>query len=90
LWRRIACAQGGWSSVNPGIIRGGGPGGPETTVICFAGVAPRAGTLYGFTSGEQTFAGTVIRVTPLRKAKQHVAVRIELTEAEHRRLTLGG
>jgi len=33
---------------------------------------------------------TVIRVTSLRRAKQHVAVTVELTEADHRRPTLGG
>jgi hypothetical protein len=63
---------------------------PETTVIRLAGTAPRVGTLYGFTDGGRTFAGTVIRVKPLRKARTHVAVTVELTEAEHRRLTLGG
>jgi hypothetical protein len=63
---------------------------PETTVIRLAGIAPRVGELYGFTDGGRNFAGTVIRVKPLRKAKQHVAVTVELTEAEHRRLTLGG
>jgi hypothetical protein len=60
---------------------------PEMTVIRLAGTAPRVGEPYGFTDGARTFAGTVIRVKPLRKAKAHVAVTIELTEA---RLTLGG
>jgi hypothetical protein len=54
---------------------------PETTVIRYAGTAPRVGMLYGFSDGGRTFAGTVIRVTPMRKAKQHVSVTIELTEA---------
>jgi hypothetical protein len=63
---------------------------PETTIIRFAGTAPRVGMLFGFTDGGRTFAGTVIRVRPIRKAKQDVAVTVELTEAEHRRLTLGG
>jgi hypothetical protein len=47
------------------------------------------GDLYGFTVGGQTFAGTVIRLTPMRRAKTHVAITVELTEAEHKRLTLG-
>jgi hypothetical protein len=63
---------------------------PETTVIRLAGTAPRLGELYGFTGGNRIFVGTVIRVTPMRKASQHVAVTIGLAEDEHRRLTLGG
>jgi hypothetical protein len=63
---------------------------PETTVIRPAGLAPRVGERYEFTDGGRTFAGTVIRLSSMRKAKQHVAVTIELTEAERRRLTTGG
>jgi hypothetical protein len=63
---------------------------PETTIVRSASGAPRVGTIYGFSDGDRTFAGTVIRVTPMRKAKRHVAVTIELTEDEHRRLVLGG
>jgi hypothetical protein len=47
------------------------------------------GDLYGFSDSGRTFAGTVISVTPMRKAKQHVAVTIEFTEGEHRRLIMG-
>jgi hypothetical protein len=43
---------------------------PETTVIRSAATAPRVGELYGFSDGGRTFAGTVISVTPMRKAKQ--------------------
>jgi hypothetical protein len=63
---------------------------PETTVVRFAGTAPRVGDLYGFRDCGRTFAGTVILVKPMGKAKQHVSVTIELSEAEHRRLLLGG
>jgi hypothetical protein len=55
---------------------------PETTVIRYAGAAPRVGDGYGFTDGGRTFVGTVIRVTSMRKAKRAVGVTIELTEAE--------
>jgi hypothetical protein len=47
---------------------------PETTVMRLAGTAPKVGALYALTSGEQTFAVTVIRIRPMRKAKTHVAV----------------
>jgi hypothetical protein len=63
---------------------------PEATVVRIAAVAPRVGSVYGFSDGGRAFAGTVIRVSKLRKAKRHVAVTVELSEAEHRRLTLGG
>jgi hypothetical protein len=54
---------------------------PETTVIRVAGIAPRVGQLYGFTDGGRTFAGTVIRIMRMRKAKTHVAVTVELTKS---------
>jgi hypothetical protein len=62
---------------------------PETTVMRPAVAAPRVGEVYGFTDGGRPFVCTVIRLTLMRKAKQHVAVTLELTKDEHRRLMLG-
>jgi hypothetical protein len=45
---------------------------PATTVIRSAAVAPRVGQRCGFAKRKRTFRGTVIRVTPMRKAKTHV------------------
>ena len=62
---------------------------PTSTVIRPASAALRVGDDFTFADGEKTFTGVVVRLTPVPKVKTHVAVVIELDEAEHRRLMLG-
>jgi hypothetical protein len=63
---------------------------PTTSVVVLAVAAPRVGADYGFTDGGRAFAGVVVAIKPLRKAKAHVHVVVELTKREHHRLVEGG
>jgi hypothetical protein len=62
---------------------------PTTSVIRAAADAPPIGSTYAFASGRRQFVGVIVAHRALPRVAAHVAVVIELSDGDHRRLILG-